>query len=84
MSHIIVVGMLAIPGAIGLETALSFLGLGILPPAVSWGVLLRDAQTIQAVVAYPWLLLPVACLVIAVLSFNLLGDGVRDAVDPYG
>jgi peptide/nickel transport system permease protein len=84
MSHIIVVGMLAIPGAIGLETALSFLGLGILPPAVSWGVLLRDAQTIQAVVTYPWLLLPVACLVIAVLSFNLLGDGVRDAVDPYG
>ncbi|HMO58070.1 MAG TPA: ABC transporter permease [Roseiflexaceae bacterium] len=84
MSHIIVVGMLAIPGAIGLETALSFLGLGILPPAVSWGVLLRDAQTIQAVVSYPWLLLPVACLIIAVLSFNLLGDGVRDAVDPYG
>jgi peptide/nickel transport system permease protein len=84
MSHIIVVGMLAIPGAIGLETALSFLGLGILPPAVSWGVLLRDAQTIQAVVTYPWLLLPVACLIITVLSFNLLGDGVRDAVDPYG
>ncbi|HWQ14418.1 MAG TPA: ABC transporter permease, partial [Roseiflexaceae bacterium] len=83
MSHIVVVGMLAIPGAIGLETALSFLGLGILPPAVSWGVLLRDAQTIQAVVSYPWLLLPVACLIIAVLSFNLLGDGVRDAVDPY-
>ncbi|MEN9936398.1 MAG: hypothetical protein RLZZ387_2977 [Chloroflexota bacterium] len=83
MSHIIVVGMLAIPGAIGLETALSFLGLGILPPAVSWGILLRDAQTIQAVVSYPWLLIPVACLIIAVLSFNLLGDGVRDAVDPY-
>lgn len=83
MSHIIVVGMLAIPGAIGLETALSFLGLGILPPAVSWGILLRDAQTIQAVVTYPWLLIPVACLIIAVLAFNLLGDGVRDAVDPY-
>ena len=48
-----------------------------------WGVLLRDAQTIQAVVTYPWLLIPVACLIIAVLSFNLLGDGVRDAVDPY-
>jgi peptide/nickel transport system permease protein len=83
MSHIIVVGMLAIPGAIGTETALSFLGLGILPPAVSWGVLLRDAQTIQAVVSYPWLLIPVAVLIIAVMSFNLLGDGVRDAVDPY-
>ncbi len=84
LSHIIVVGMLAIPGAIGAETALSFLGLGILPPAVSWGVLLRDAQTIQAVVSYPWLLIPVAALIIAVMSFNLLGDGVRDAVDPYG
>jgi peptide/nickel transport system permease protein len=83
LSHIIVVGMLAIPGAIGTETALSFLGLGILPPAVSWGVLLRDAQTIQAVVAYPWLLIPVLVLIIAVMSFNLLGDGVRDAVDPY-
>jgi peptide/nickel transport system permease protein len=83
LSHIIVVGMLAIPGAIGLETALSFLGLGILPPAVSWGILLRDAQTIQAVISYPWLLLPVACLIITVLAFNLLGDGVRDAVDPY-
>jgi peptide/nickel transport system permease protein len=84
MSHIIVVGMLAIPGAIGTETALSFLGLGILPPAVSWGVLLRDAQTIQAVVSYPWLLIPVAILITAVMAFNLLGDGVRDAVDPYG
>jgi peptide/nickel transport system permease protein len=83
MSHIVVVGMLAIPGAIGLETALSFLGLGILPPAVSWGILLRDAQTIQAVVTYPWLLIPVAGLIIVVLAFNLLGDGVRDAVDPY-
>jgi peptide/nickel transport system permease protein len=84
LSHIIVVGMLAIPGAIGAETALSFLGLGILPPAVSWGVLLRDAQTIQAVITYPWLLIPVLVLIIAVMSFNLLGDGVRDAVDPYG
>ncbi|GAB4121867.1 MAG: ABC transporter permease [Roseiflexaceae bacterium] len=83
LSHIIVVGMLAIPGAIGSETALSFLGLGIVPPAVSWGVLLRDAQTIQAVVSYPWLLIPVVVLVIAIMAFNLLGDGVRDAVDPY-
>lgn len=84
LSHIIVVGMLAVPGAIGTETALSFLGLGILPPAVSWGVLLRDAQTIQAVTSYPWLLIPVGVLIVAIMSFNLLGDGVRDAVDPYG
>ena len=83
MSHIVVVGMLSIPGAIGLETALSFLGLGILPPAVSWGILLRDAQSVQAVVTYPWLLIPVILLIITVMSFNLLGDGVRDAVDPY-
>jgi peptide/nickel transport system permease protein len=83
MSHVIVVGMLAIPGAIGTETALSFLGLGILPPAVSWGLLLRDASTIQSAVSYPWLLIPVAILLVLVLAFYLLGDGVRDAVDPY-
>lgn len=83
MSHVIVVAMLAIPAAIGAETALSFLGLGILPPAVSWGLLLRDASTIQAAVTYPWLLIPVLILLIVVLAFNLLGDGMRDAVDPY-
>jgi peptide/nickel transport system permease protein len=83
MSHVIVVAMLAIPAAIGTETALSFLGLGILPPAVSWGLLLRDASTVQAAVTYPWLLIPVLILLIVVLAFNLLGDGVRDAVDPY-
>jgi peptide/nickel transport system permease protein len=83
MSHVVVVGMLAIPGAIATETALSFLGLGILPPAVSWGLLLRDASTIQSAVTYPWLLIPVLFLLIVVLAFNLLGDGVRDAVDPY-
>ncbi len=83
MSHIIVVGTLAIPGAIGSETALSFLGLGILPPAVSWGVMLRDAQTIEAITNYPWMLVPVAVLIVTVLSFYLLGDGIRDAVDPY-
>lgn len=83
MSHIIVVGTLAIPGAIGSETALSFLGLGILPPAVSWGVMLRDAQTIEAITNYPWMLIPVAVLIVTVLSFYLLGDGIRDAVDPY-
>jgi len=83
LSHIIVVGTLAIPGAIGSETALSYLGLGILPPAVSWGVMLRDAQTIEAITSYPWMLIPVAVLIVTVLSFYLLGDGVRDAVDPY-
>lgn len=83
MSHVIVVGMLSIPAAIGTETALSFLGLGILPPAVSWGLLLRDASTVQAAITYPWLLIPVLVLLIVVLAFNLLGDGVRDAVDPY-
>lgn len=83
MSHVIVVAMLAIPAAIATETALSFLGLGILPPAVSWGLLLRDASTVQAAVTYPWLLIPVFILLIVVLAFNLLGDGVRDAVDPY-
>ncbi len=84
MSHVIVVGMLAIPAAIGTETALSFPRPWHLPPAVSWGLLLRDASTIQAAVTYPWLLLPVAVLLVVVLAFNLLGDGVRDAVDPYG
>ena len=83
MSHVIVVGMLAIPGAIATETALTFLGLGVLPPAVSWGLLLRDASTVQSAVTYPWLLIPVLVLLIMVLAFNLLGDGVRDAVDPY-
>jgi peptide/nickel transport system permease protein len=84
MSHVVVVGMLSIPGAIFTEAALSFLGLGIQPPAVSWGLLLRDASTIQSAVTYPWLLIPVAVLLAVVLAFNLLGDGVRDAVDPYG
>ncbi len=84
ISHIIVVAALAIPGAILGETALSFLGLGMLPPAVSWGVLLRDAQQVQVVTTYPWLLLPGLAVVLAVLCFNLLGDGLRDAADPYG
>ncbi len=84
VSHIIVVAALAVPGAILGETALSFLGLGMLPPAVSWGVLLRDAQQVQVVTTYPWLMIPGAAVIAAVLCFNLLGDGLRDAVDPYG
>jgi len=82
-SHIIVVAALAIPGMILGETSLSFLGLGILPPLVSWGALLRDAQNLQTVLHAPWLLLPGVAVVIAVLLFSFLGDGLRDAVDPY-
>lgn len=83
LSHIIVIATLAIPGMILAETALSFLGLGILPPAVSWGTLLQDAQTVGVVIKKPWLMLPGACVILTVLSFNFLGDGIRDAVDPF-
>lgn len=82
-SHIIVVGALAIPGMILGETALSFLGLGILPPLVSWGSLLRGAQQVSAVISHPWLMVPGAGVVLTVLFFSFLGDGLRDAVDPY-
>jgi len=83
MSHLIASATLAIPGMILGETALSFLGLGIRAPIVSWGVLLNDAQNIQAVALYPWLMLPMVPVVIVVLAFNFLGDGLRDAADPY-
>ena len=83
LSNIIVVATLAIPAMILAETALSFLGLGILPPAVSWGTLLQDAQTVSVVVKKPWLLMPGLFVIIAVLSFNFLGDGIRDAADPF-
>ena len=82
-SHIIVVAALAVPGMILGETALSFLGLGILPPLVSWGALLRDAQTLSVVVKHPWLMTPGLGVVLTVLFFSFLGDGLRDAVDPY-
>ena len=65
------------------ETALSFLGLGLAPPAISWGVLLKDAQKIQAVAIHPWILLPAMFVLVTVLSFNFFGDGLRDAADPY-
>jgi len=84
ISHIIVVAALAVPITILGETSLSFLGVGMLPPAVSWGVLLRDAQQVQVVTTYPWLMIPGLAVVVAVLCFNFLGDGLRDAVDPYG
>ena len=83
-SHIIASITLAIPAMILAETALSFLGVGLRPPIVSWGVLLQDAQNIRAVATAPWLLAPGIAVVIAVLSLNFLGDGLRDAADPYG
>ncbi|WP_299751312.1 ABC transporter permease [Devosia sp.] len=82
-SHIIAVTTLAIPEMILAETALSFLGIGLQPPVVSWGVLLREAQNINTVATAPWLLWPGLFVVIAVLAFNFLGDGLRDAADPY-
>lgn len=82
-SHLIVSITLAIPVAILGETALSFLGLGILPPAVSWGVLLKDAQDLVAVAQQPWRMIPAAFVIGTVLLFNFVGDGLRDAADPY-
>jgi peptide/nickel transport system permease protein len=84
ISHIIAATTLAIPAMIISETSLSFLGLGLRPPAISWGVLLQDAQNIQALAISPWLLIPTLPVVIAVLAFNFMGDGLRDAADPYG
>ena len=83
LSHIIASLTLAIPNMILSETALSFLGLGLRPPIVSWGVLLKEAQNVQAVALAPWLFLPGVFVVIAVLAFNFVGDGLRDAADPY-
>jgi peptide/nickel transport system permease protein len=82
-SYIIVALTLAIPGMILGETSLSFLGIGLHPPTISWGVMLQDAQDLQVVSQLPWLLWPVAFVVLAVLMFNFLGDGMRDAADPY-
>ncbi len=83
LSHIIVVAALAVPATIIGETSLSFLGLGMLPPAVSWGVLLRDAQQLQVLQQHGWLLLPAIPVIVAVTCYQFLGDGLRDAVDPY-
>ncbi len=82
-SFLIVVLSLSVPGMILAETALSFLQIGIRPPAVSWGVLLQDAQNIRALSQSPWLLIPGLFVIVTVLSFNFLGDGLRDAADPY-
>ncbi len=82
-SHIIAAVTLAIPAMIVSETSLSFLGLGLRPPAISWGTLLQAAQNIQSVATTPWLLIPAIPMIIAILAFNFLGDGLRDAADPY-
>ncbi len=83
MSHLIASATLSIPTMILAETALSFLGLGLRPPITSWGVLLIEAQNIEAVVLFPWLMTPMVPVIIVVLAFNFLGDGLRDAADPY-
>jgi len=82
-SHIIAAVTLAIPVMIINETFLSFLGLGLRPPAISWGVLLQEAQNLQSVALAPWLLLPGLAVIITVIALNILGDGLRDAADPY-
>jgi peptide/nickel transport system permease protein len=84
LSHIIAVTTLTLPVMVLSETALSFLGLGLRPPAISWGVLLQAAQNVEAVALTPWLLLPAVPVIVVVLAFNFLGDGLRDAADPYG
>ena len=83
MSHLIASATLSIPSMILGETALSFLGLGLRPPITSWGVLLVEAQNINVVALYPWLMLPVVPVILTILAFNFLGDGLRDAADPY-
>ena len=82
-SHLIASLTLSVPSMILGETALSFLGLGLRPPVTSWGVLLNEAQNINVVALYPWLMLPVAPVFVVVLAFNFFGDGLRDAADPY-
>lgn len=83
MSHIIVISTLSMPSMILAESSLSFLGLGLRPPLTSWGVLLQQAQNIQVLLLYPWLMMPGFFVAISILAFNFLGDGLRDAADPY-
>jgi peptide/nickel transport system permease protein len=82
-SHIIASVTLAIPAMIIAETSLSFLGIGLRPPVVSWGVLLQEAQNIRTLVEGPWLLAPGVLVIVTVLALNFVGDGLRDAADPY-
>ncbi len=83
MSHVIVIATLSIPGMILAETALSWLGLGLRPPLTSWGTLLQDAATVRAIRFTPWLLWVVPPILVTILTYNMLGDGLRDALDPY-
>ena len=83
IGQIIVVSTLAMPAMILAETALSFLGLGLRPPVTSWGVLIQESQNYQALALYPWVFIPAAVIAICIFAFNYLGDGLRDAVDPY-
>jgi peptide/nickel transport system permease protein len=83
MSHLIASATIAIPGMILGETALSFLGLGLRPPITSWGILLTEARSVSTIAFYPWLLLPMMPVILVILAFNFLGDGLRDAADPY-
>jgi peptide/nickel transport system permease protein len=83
MSHLIASATLTIPGMILGETALSFLGLGLRPPITSWGILLTEARSVSVIALYPWLLLPTLPVVLVILAFNFLGDGLRDAADPF-
>jgi peptide/nickel transport system permease protein len=82
-SHLVASATLSIPSMILGETALSFLGLGLREPAVSWGVMLADAQNLSTVTLLPWLAAPMIPVIVVVLAFNFLGDGLRDAMDPY-
>ncbi len=82
-SHIIVIATLSIPAMILAETALGFLGLGLRPPMTSWGVLLNEVQNVRALAHAPWLVIPAFPVIIVILAFNFLGDGLRDAADPY-
>lgn len=84
MSHVIVIVTLMIPGMILAETFLSWLGLGLRPPLTSWGVLLQEVGSVRAIRFAPWLMIPIPFILVAILSFNMLGDGLRDAMDPYG
>jgi peptide/nickel transport system permease protein len=83
-SHVIAAVSLALPAMIVSETSLSFLGLGLRPPAISWGILLQDAQNVQVLAGAPWLLSAAIPVILVILAFNFLGDGLRDAADPYG
>lgn len=83
MSHLIATATISIPGMILGETALSFLGLGLRPPITSWGILLTEARSVSVIAFFPWLLFPMIPVILVILAFNFLGDGLRDAADPY-